>query len=114
MGCWRKSKPYGHGVRGRAAGNSKRACYAQRAGLPRNNPMPCPPDGRPFLLGPDAQTTGGYPRIAQVILADRHLIGQLSPGAKIQFVNISPQRATEIFREKLKQLRPWLGAANLW
>jgi allophanate hydrolase subunit 2 len=33
-----------------------------------------PPDGQAFLLGPDAQTTGGYPRIAQVIRADRHLI----------------------------------------
>lgn len=74
----------------------------------------CPPDGQPFLLGPDAQTTGGYPRIAQVIRADRHLIGQLKPSSKIQMIFISPKRATEIYREKLTQLKPWLGDISLW
>lgn len=74
----------------------------------------CPPNGQPFLLGPDAQTTGGYPRIAQVIRADRHLIGQLRPGARIQFVEITPERAIEIYREKLKQLTPWAGNIDLW
>ncbi|GAB5481806.1 MAG: biotin-dependent carboxyltransferase family protein [Parasphingorhabdus sp.] len=74
----------------------------------------CPPDGEPFLLGPDAQTTGGYPRIAQVIRADRHLIGQLRPGSEIQFVKISSLRAAEIYRQKLSLLTPWLGAVSLW
>ncbi|GAA0479842.1 5-oxoprolinase subunit PxpC [Parasphingorhabdus litoris] len=74
----------------------------------------CPPDGEPFLLGPDAQTTGGYPRIAQVIRADRHLIGQLRPGSDVQFVRISPVQATEIYRQKLALLTPWLGAVSLW
>ncbi len=76
--------------------------------------MQCPPDGEPFLLGPDAQTTGGYPRIAQVVRADRHLIGQLRPGSEIQFVKIGNGRATEIYRQKLSLLTPWLGAINLW
>lgn len=74
----------------------------------------CPPDGEPFLLGPDAQTTGGYPRIAQVIRADRHLIGQIRPGSEIQFVSTTNERATEIYRQKLSLLTPWLGAINLW
>ncbi|OAO01181.1 hypothetical protein A8B75_15445 [Sphingomonadales bacterium EhC05] len=74
----------------------------------------CPPNGQPFLLGPDAQTTGGYPRIAQVIRADRHLIGQLRPGGRIQFVAITPKRATEIYREKLVQLTRWAGNIHLW
>ncbi|MEP2102095.1 MAG: biotin-dependent carboxyltransferase family protein [Parasphingorhabdus sp.] len=74
----------------------------------------CPPDGEPFLLGPDAQTTGGYPRIAQVIRADRHLIGQLHPGSEIQLVPVSNERATEIYRQKLSLLTPWLGAMSLW
>ena len=76
--------------------------------------MQCPPDGEPFLLGPDAQTTGGYPRIAQVIRADRHLIGQLRPGSEIQFVRTSPERAAEIYRQKQLLLKPWLGTINLW
>lgn len=69
----------------------------------------CPPSGVPFLLGPDAQTTGGYPRIAQVIRADRHLIGQLRPGARIRFQRIEPAEARRLYRSKialLRQLQP--------
>lgn len=73
-----------------------------------------PPNGQPYLLGPDAQTTGGYPRIAQVIRADRHLIGQLGSGSRIQFVHTTAERATEIHREKLSLLFSWLGKINLW
>ena len=73
-----------------------------------------PPSGQPYLLGPDAQTTGGYPRIAQVIRADRHLIGQLGSGSRIQFVRTTTERATEIYREKLSLLSSWLGQIKLW
>ena len=73
-----------------------------------------PPSGHPYLLGPDAQTTGGYPRIAQVIRADRHLIGQLRSGSRVQFVQTTTERATEIYREKLSLLTPWLGQIDLW
>jgi len=74
----------------------------------------CPPSGIPFLLGPDAQTTGGYPRIAQVIKADRHLIGQLRPGSKVQLIKTTPEQAATIYRKKLKLLAPWLGNGQLW
>ncbi|GAB5488179.1 MAG: 5-oxoprolinase subunit PxpC [Parasphingorhabdus sp.] len=74
----------------------------------------CPPSGKPFLLGPDAQTTGGYPRIAQVIKADRHLIGQLRPGSKLQLVKTTPEQAATIYRKKLKLLKPLLGDSQLW
>lgn len=73
-----------------------------------------PASGKPYLLGPDAQTTGGYPRIAQIIRADRHLIGQLRPGSRVQFVQTTTERATEIYREKLSLLTPWLGQIDLW
>lgn len=69
----------------------------------------CPPSGLPFLLGPDAQTTGGYPRIAQVIRADRHLIGQLRPGARVRFQRIEPAEARRLYRSKIaliRQLQP--------
>lgn len=74
----------------------------------------CPPNGSPFLLAPDAQTTGGYPRIAQVIRADRHLIGQLKPGSRVQFVRSTLERATKIYHEKLALLKPWLDETQLW
>ena len=73
-----------------------------------------PPSGQPYLLGPDAQTTGGYPRIAQVIRADRHLIGQMGSGSRVRFVQTTAERATEIYREKLSLLTSWLGKVDLW
>ncbi|MFM2410014.1 MAG: hypothetical protein RL481_842 [Pseudomonadota bacterium] len=69
----------------------------------------CPPSGKPFLLGPDAQTTGGYPRIAQIVRADRHLIGQLRPGAYVRFQRIEPAEARRLYRSKIaliRQLQP--------
>jgi biotin-dependent carboxylase-like uncharacterized protein len=69
----------------------------------------CPPSGNPFLLGSDSQTTGGYPRIAQVVRADRHLVGQLSPGARIRFQRIEPAEAQNLYRSKIgliRQLQP--------
>lgn len=39
----------------------------------------------PILLGPDAQTSGGYPRIAQVCQCDLRTLAQKSPGAEIRF-----------------------------
>lgn len=68
-----------------------------------------PPSGVPFLLGADAQTTGGYPRIAQVIRADRHIIGQLRPGARVRFRRVEPAEAQSLYRSKIaliRQLQP--------
>jgi biotin-dependent carboxylase-like uncharacterized protein len=44
-----------------------------------------PADGAPIVLGPDAGATGGYPVVAVVIDADRDLLGQLAPGARVRF-----------------------------
>ena len=42
--------------------------------------------GQPIILLADAQTTGGYPRIANVISADIDVLGQLKPGDEVKFV----------------------------
>ena len=52
-----------------------------------------PPDGRPIVLGPDHQTTGGYPVVAVVITADRPILGQLRPGAEVRFQAIDRDEA---------------------
>jgi len=65
----------------------------------------CPPSGSPFLLGPDAQTTGGYPRIAHICRADRHVIGQLRPGTKLSLVKIETAEARRLYRSKIIMLR---------
>jgi antagonist of KipI len=52
-----------------------------------------PASGMPILLMADRQTTGGYPKIANVISADLKLAGQLGPGDTISFVRCSPREA---------------------
>ena len=48
-----------------------------------------PPDGQPIILFVEHQTTGGYPKIANVISADFHALGQLRPRDRIRFAQIS-------------------------
>ena len=42
-------------------------------------------EGQPIILTADAQTTGGYPRIANIISADFDKTAQLRPGDPVQF-----------------------------
>jgi antagonist of KipI len=48
-----------------------------------------PPDGQPIILFVEHQTTGGYPKIANVISADFHATGQLRPRDPVVFEQIS-------------------------
>ena len=48
-----------------------------------------PPDGLPIVLMADAQTTGGYPRMAQVAEVDIPLMAQMVPGTRLNFEEIS-------------------------
>ena len=52
-------------------------------------------DGVPYVLGPECQTTGGYPRIAHVIAADLPRAMQAPPGAALRFemIEIAAARA---------------------
>ena len=47
-----------------------------------------PADGQPIILLTDYPTIGGYPKIANVISADYHLLAQKIPGEKILFQNV--------------------------
>lgn len=68
----------------------------------------CPPDGSPYLLGVDAQTTGGYAQLAQVARVDRHLLGQLRAGNHLRLLRRSPEQAAADLREKHEYWRGWL------
>ena len=46
-----------------------------------------PPNGQPIVLMADAQTTGGYPRIASVIEADLYHLAQIRLGEPIHFIH---------------------------
>jgi antagonist of KipI len=44
-----------------------------------------PGNGQPILSFVEHQTTGGYPKLANVISADLYKVGQLKPGDQFQF-----------------------------
>jgi antagonist of KipI len=62
-----------------------------------------PEGGLPIILFVEQQTTGGYPKIANVISADFHSLGQLRPRDEIRFerVEYHTARALRIDQEKL-------------
>jgi biotin-dependent carboxylase-like uncharacterized protein len=62
-----------------------------------------PEGGQPIILFVEQQTTGGYPKIANVISADFHSLGQLRPRDEIRFelVDFATARASLVEQEKL-------------
>jgi allophanate hydrolase subunit 2 len=62
-----------------------------------------PEGGKPIILFVEQQTTGGYPKIANVISADFHNLGQLRPRDEIRFerVDFAAARALLIKQEEL-------------
>jgi len=68
-----------------------------------------PPNGQPIISFVEGQTIGGYPRLAHVISADQHLLGQLKPRDKVNFLRVSLERSQRILREKTALLAelPW-------
>ena len=62
------------------------------------------PDGTLYILMADAQTTGGYPRIGQVILADIPILSQMPVNKPFQFEWVELTKAMKLYEEKLKLL----------
>jgi antagonist of KipI len=62
-----------------------------------------PSGGSPIIIFVEQQTTGGYPKIANVISADLHRIGQLRPRDEVQFIEVTLDiaRALRIEQEDL-------------
>lgn len=52
-----------------------------------------PGNGLPILMSVDAQTAGGYTKIAQVITADLWKLGQMRPGDMVRFEQVDLERA---------------------
>ncbi len=59
-----------------------------------------PESGMPIILFVEQQTTGGYPKIANVISADFHSLGQLRPRDEIRFEMVDWETARNFFREQ--------------
>ena len=65
-----------------------------------------PPDGQPIILFVEHQTTGGYPKPANVISADFWRLGQLRPRDEVRFERVTLEQALNLLREQ----EQWLYA----
>ena len=74
----------------------------------------CPEDGAPYVLAVDCGTVGGYPRIAQIARADRHVLGQLRPGDHLRLLRRDADHAVGLLDAKIDYWRAWLpGIASI-
>ncbi|HWB84841.1 MAG TPA: biotin-dependent carboxyltransferase family protein [Bryobacteraceae bacterium] len=67
-----------------------------------------PPGGLPIILFVEHQTTGGYPKIANVISADFWRLGQLRPRDPVQFECVTIDCALDLLREQERWLNSLL------
>lgn len=64
-----------------------------------------PGSGQPIVLLRDAQTTGGYPKIATIISADLGRFAQLRPLSKVRFKAVSVDDAQLLRREFISRVQ---------
>ncbi|MGI6345021.1 MAG: biotin-dependent carboxyltransferase family protein [Bacillota bacterium] len=55
-----------------------------------------PRDGQPIIMGPDRQTTGGYPKIGTVVSADLSRLAQAKPGDTVSWEEVSVASAQQL------------------
>ena len=63
-----------------------------------------PASGAPIALMADHQTTGGYPRIAEIVSADVPRLAQLAPGGRLRFARCSLETAADLRKHSRQRL----------
>lgn len=67
-----------------------------------------PPSGQPILMLSEHQTTGGYPRLLEVVRSERSKLAQMRPGDKFQFIktplDVADATNTLYFTNQIKTL----------
>jgi len=63
-----------------------------------------PPGGNPIILFVEHQTTGGYPKIANIVSADLPSVGQLRPRDEVRFELVTMQAAIELLKAQEQTL----------
>lgn len=63
-----------------------------------------PPDGQPIVLFVEHQTTGGYPKPANVISADFSRLGQMRPRDEVRFEKVTIESALQLLQAQEKWL----------
>jgi biotin-dependent carboxylase-like uncharacterized protein len=63
-----------------------------------------PKDGKPIIIMRDAQTTGGYPKIAVITTPDISVLGQAKPNDRIEFSKVTLSQAQSKLQKFNRQL----------
>lgn len=69
-----------------------------------------PGAGQPIVLLADAQTAGGYPKIATVITADLGRLAALRPGQSLRFATVTAAEGAQIARAAEAETRALIAA----
>jgi antagonist of KipI len=72
-----------------------------------------PSEGNPIVLMADRQTTGGYPKIAQVATVDLPIIAQVKPGEKVRFQEIQLEEAQVLLRSRETEFQLLIQGVSL-
>jgi antagonist of KipI len=81
--------------------NRRRAMITEGVSL---GAIQVPPSGSPIILFVEQRTTGGYPKIANLIAADLHCLGQLRPRDEIRLELMGWRAAGSLLLEQEKSL----------
>ena len=69
-------------------------------------------DGTPFVLLPECQTTGGYPRIGSVLPEDLPIVAQAAPGTPLRFRFLTVGEARAAHRDEATRFAALSGAVR--
>jgi antagonist of KipI len=101
MGLRLEGPPLPEGAHGDASGKARREMISEGVSL---GAIQVAAGGLPIILFVEQQTSGGYAKIANVISADLHSLGQLRPRDEIRFELVSFETARKLLIEQEKLL----------
>ena len=96
-----ESNRMGLRLKGAAIASSAGAMLTEGAPL---GAVQVPPDGQPIILFVEHQTTGGYPKPANIISADFRRLGQIRPREQVCFERVTIEQALRLLQEQERWL----------
>jgi antagonist of KipI len=79
----------------------------------REGTVQLPPAGHPFILLAEHQSTGGYPRMLEVISAMASALAQAGPNSRILFKLVDEKEADGLARAQQRSFEETLAAVDL-
>ena len=73
-----------------------------------------PANGQPIVLLADAQTVGGYPKLATVIRADLGRLARWPAPRPLHFVAVTREQAHTALRQQHNALQRWMATLQRW